>query len=190
MECGIYKEPKISTIHGVHILNLTSECPTANTPTHLFVRNPQLVDYAELISLPLIAQAKGWIKNLDQMLDTLEISEAFEIIQMEAPGPISIGDFRERLQNHTLYEFKAVMVYLQYIMVFVGLITLVVFSWLILKKHISLSSLCCCCPAAFRITWIGKANAPPKYEGAPENEPLADTTQRPQLPLRDIRDPV
>ena len=56
---------QVETIEGVYILTLLDNCPKANTPDHIFTRNPHVVSSQQLIALPLIQTAAEWFNTID-----------------------------------------------------------------------------------------------------------------------------
>ena len=55
---------QVETIEGVYILTLSDDCPKANTPDHIFTRNPHVVSSQQPISLPLIETAAEWLDTI------------------------------------------------------------------------------------------------------------------------------
>ena len=54
VECK--KEINITSIQGIHLLQLTEECPKASTFEYLFVRALDMIGYHKIIRLPLHGQ--------------------------------------------------------------------------------------------------------------------------------------
>ena len=65
--------PTVETINGVFILTLTENCPKANTPDHVFTRNPHVVSWQEMIALPLIQKAMKWFDTIEQRFEGIEL---------------------------------------------------------------------------------------------------------------------
>ena len=75
----------ITTISGVHLLRLTEACPKASTSEFLFVRTPDLVEFHELITLPLLSQAKEWLGEVSRELDLTAVMKSMD--DTEVPRP-------------------------------------------------------------------------------------------------------
>ena len=76
----------VTTISGVHLLRLTEACPKASTTEFLFVRTPELVGYHELITLPLLFQAKEWLGEMSKELDLTEVMKSMEDPDVPEPS--------------------------------------------------------------------------------------------------------
>ena len=57
---------KVEPIKGVYILTLSDTCPKANTPDHIFTRNPHVVSSQQLITLPCVENAAKWFETIDK----------------------------------------------------------------------------------------------------------------------------
>ena len=67
----------VETIQGVFILMLTESCPKANTPDHVFTRNPHIVSSQHLIALPLIQKAVRWFDTIEQRFQGIDLEPIF-----------------------------------------------------------------------------------------------------------------
>ena len=103
----------VETINGVFILTLTETCPKANTPDHVFTRNPHVVSSQEMISLPLIQKAVKWFDTIEQRFKGIELEPIFEELKFEQDGPISIQQFRHRIETDTKLFYRDVIDYIQ-----------------------------------------------------------------------------
>ena len=88
----------ITTISGVHLLRLTEACPKASTADFLFVRTPDLVGYHELITLPLLSQAKEWLGEMSKELDLTKVMKSMEDPDLPEPS-IPLRKFRNKLRG-------------------------------------------------------------------------------------------
>ena len=93
--------PSVETIQGVYILTLTELCLKANTPDHVITRNPDVVSSQQLIALPLIQKAARWFETIEQRFKGIDLKPIFEELQIEQEGPISIQQFRHRIEMDT-----------------------------------------------------------------------------------------
>ena len=75
----------INTISGVHLLRLTEACPKTLTHDFLFVRTPDLVGFHELITLPLLSQAKEWLGEMSQELDLMVVMKSMDDLWVPIP---------------------------------------------------------------------------------------------------------
>ena len=92
---------KVETINGVYILTLTETCSKANTPDHVFNRNPHVVSSQQLIALTLIQKAERWFQDIEQRFRGVDLEPIFEELRLEEEGPISIQQFRHRIETDT-----------------------------------------------------------------------------------------
>ncbi|CAB4024052.1 Hypothetical predicted protein [Paramuricea clavata] len=113
-DCGPYQDPTVTTIQGVHILKLTTECPTANTPTHLFTTNPQVVEYQDILSLPLITKADSWLKETINEEKASKLNEIIENWKTTSIQPIPIHALRSQLKNYEWNKMINVITHVQY----------------------------------------------------------------------------
>ena len=71
----------ITTISGVHLLQLTEACPKASTSEFLIVRTPDLIGFHELITLlvsSLLSQAKEWLGEMSRELDLTAVMKTMD----------------------------------------------------------------------------------------------------------------
>ena len=103
----------VETIQGVFILTLTESCPKANTPDHVFTRNPQVVSTQQLIALPLIQRAVRWFDTIEQRFQGISLETIFEELHLEQEGPISIQQFRHHIETDTKMFYRDIIDYVQ-----------------------------------------------------------------------------
>ena len=72
-------ETNITSMQGIHLLQLTEECPKASTSEYLFVRAPDMIGYHEIIRLPLLSQAKEWLGTIAKEVDLTSGLEEIEL---------------------------------------------------------------------------------------------------------------
>ena len=101
----------ITTISGVHLLRLTEACPKASTADFLFIRTPELVGYHELITLPLLSQAKEWLGEMSKELDLTKVMKSMEDPDLPEPS-IPLRKFRNKLRGRDMEVYKIVESYL------------------------------------------------------------------------------
>ena len=101
----------ITTISGVHLLRLTEACPKASTHKFLFVRTPDLVGFHELITLPLLSQAKEWLGEMSRELDLTAVMKSVDDLGVPSPT-IPLRRFRNKLQGRDMAMYKVVESYL------------------------------------------------------------------------------
>ena len=102
VEC--YSGTNITTIQGIHLLQLTKECPKASTAEYLFFQTPDMIGYHEINQLPLLSQAKEWLGTIAMEvglmagLSTIDPSSSSTL-------SISLPEFRQRVKDssRTLY---------------------------------------------------------------------------------------
>ena len=102
----------ITTITGVHLLQLTEACPKASTPDHLFIRTPDLlVGLRKIITLPLLTQSREWLGGVAKELDLQSALDDVEGLTVsEAKVPLSL--VRNHLQHRHYSLYKTIEGYL------------------------------------------------------------------------------
>ena len=116
---------EVQTIQGVHLLTLMEDCPKANTLDHFFVWNPHIVSSQQLVPLPLLQDAKEWIKEINATDDNVNLSEIFKELKTSYSGNVPIDKFKHRVVNHRIIKYQSWLTYLQIAMTFLGLIVIV-----------------------------------------------------------------
>ena len=102
----------ITTIRGVHLLQLTEDCPKASTPHHLFIRTPDLlVGLQKIITLPLLSQSRQWLGDVAKELD---LKRAFRGIEelTDTRAKVPLSKVREHLANREYSVYKEVEGYI------------------------------------------------------------------------------
>ena len=92
VECK--KETNITSIQGIHLLQLTEECPKASTSEYLFVRAPDMIGYHEIIRLPLLSQAEEWLGTIAKEVD---LTNGLEDIELTSS--LSLPEFRWKVSS-------------------------------------------------------------------------------------------
>ena len=88
------KETNITSIQGIHLLQLTEECPKASTSEYLFVRAPDMIGYHEIVRLPLLSQAKEWLGTIAKEVDlTIGLEE------IELTNSLLLPEFRRKVSS-------------------------------------------------------------------------------------------
>ena len=128
----------VTTISGVHLLRLTEACPKASTTDFLFVRTPELVGYHELITLPLLSQAKEWLGEMSKELDLTEVMKSMEDPDVPEPS-IPLRKFRNKLWGRDMEVYKIVESYLTTIVTY-GVVLFFIGALLSTKEESTLSS--------------------------------------------------
>ena len=85
-------ETNITSIQGIHLLQLTEECPKASTSEYLFVRAPDMIGYHEIIRLPLLSQAKEWLGTIAKEVDLTN-----GLKEIELTSSLSLHEFRRKV---------------------------------------------------------------------------------------------
>ena len=88
----------ITTIQGVHLLQLTEECAKASTAEYLFVRTPDMIGYHEIIRLPLLSQAKEWLGTIAKEVDLMAGLSAIDT-SSSSTSSLSLLEFRRRVRD-------------------------------------------------------------------------------------------
>ena len=125
----------VTTISGVHLLRLTEDCPKASTNEFLFVRTPDLVGYHELITLPLLSQAKEWLGDMSKELDLTEAMKSMEDPDVPEPS-IPLRKFRNKLRGRDMEVYKIVESYLTTIVTYgVVLFSIGALFWCVYRRR-------------------------------------------------------
>ena len=109
---------KVETIWGVHLLNLTAECPKASTAHHYFTRTTNMVGFAKIVTIPLLTQSKEWIGRLSKEFDKGDIKLALEEMTDHSMS-IPIQQFKRRLEKHKLAQYYKYERYAQSAMMYI-----------------------------------------------------------------------
>ena len=112
----------VETIQGVHLLTLMEECPKAITPDHFFVRNPHVVSSQQLIPLPLIHDAKEWLKEINATNEDVDLQEIFKELKKDHAGRVPMDKFKYRVTHHQTIKFRSWLLYLQIALTIVGVV--------------------------------------------------------------------
>ena len=127
---------KVETIHGVYILTLTESCSKANTPDHVFNRNPHVVSSQQLIALTLIQKAEKWFQTIEQRFNGLDLTPIFEELHLETEGPISIQQFRHRIESDTKKFYITIIDYVQLTLTGIATLYLTYLLFQFLRKYV------------------------------------------------------
>ena len=84
----------ITSIQGIHLLQLTEECPKASASEYLLVRAPDMIGYHEIIRLPLLSQAKEWLGAIAKEVD---LTSGLE--EIELTNSLSLPEFRQKVSS-------------------------------------------------------------------------------------------
>ena len=123
----------ITTISGVHLLRVTEACSKASTHD-LFVRTPDLVGFHELITLPLLSQAKEWLGEMSRELDLTAVMKSMDDLGVPSPT-IPLRRFRNKLQGRDMVMDKVVESYLITIVAYgVVLVSIGALFWCIYRQ--------------------------------------------------------
>ena len=97
----------ITTIQGIHLLQLTQECPKASTSEYLFVRMPDMIGDHEIIRLPLLSQAKEWLGTMAKEVD---LTRGLEEIALTTS--LSLLEFRRKVGDSSRSKYLRVERYM------------------------------------------------------------------------------
>ena len=111
---------KVETTQGVHLLTLTEACPKANTPDHFFVRNPHVVSSQQLIPLPLIHDAKEWLKEITATNEDVDLQTIFEELKKDHAGHVPMDKSKYRVTHHQTIKYRGWLTYLQLALTVLG----------------------------------------------------------------------
>ena len=104
---------QVETIEGVYILTLSDSCPKANTPDHIFKRNPHVMSSQQLITLPLMQTAAEWFDTIDNSFVGIDLKPVLEEVKSSREGPISIEVFRNQTEAKNTRFYKNIIDYVQ-----------------------------------------------------------------------------
>ena len=113
---------KVETIQVIHLLTLTENCPKANTLDHFFIRNPHVVSSQRLIPLPLIQDAKEWLKEINATKEDVNLNEIFKELQADYSGRVPIDKFKHRVANRKIIQYRSWLSYLKLVMTMIGVL--------------------------------------------------------------------
>ena len=135
---------KVETINGVYILTLTETCSKANTPDHVFNRNPHVVSSQQLIALTLIQKAERWFQDIEQRFKGVDLEPIFEELRLEEEGPISIQQFRHRIETDTKKFYLTIIDYVQLSLTGIATLYLTYLMFQCLRKYVFPKIPFCC----------------------------------------------
>ena len=115
---------KVETIQGVHLLTLTEACPKANTPHHFFVRNPHMVSSQQLIPLPLIHDAKEWLREINATNEDVDLQTIFKKLKKDHAGRVPMDKFKYRVTHHQTIKYRGWLMHLQLALTAFGVVVI------------------------------------------------------------------
>ena len=115
---------KVETIQGVHLLTLTEACLKANTPDNFFVRNPHVASSQQLIPLPLIHDAKEWLREINATNEDVDLQEIFKELEKDHAGHVPMDKFKYRVTHHQTIKFRGWLMYLQLALTVFGVVVI------------------------------------------------------------------
>ena len=125
----------ITTISGVHLLQLTEAHPKASTSEFLFVWTPDLVGFHELITLPLLSQAKEWLGEMSWELDVTAVMKSMDYADVPRPT-IPLRRLRNKLQGRDMAMYKTIESYLiTIVMYWVVLVSIGALFWCVYRRR-------------------------------------------------------
>ena len=113
-DCGFHSKTKVITIEGVYLLNLTAECPQANTPTHLFLRNAHVSEFRDLMAMPFTIPTNTWLGELRDELGSDVLGDVLQDLQSSQFQPVTLPQFRRHVTRERRWNpFLLVVKYVQ-----------------------------------------------------------------------------
>ena len=135
---------KVETIKRVYILTLSDACPKANTPDHIFTRNPHVVSSQQLTALPSVQTAAKWFETLDKSFTGIQLKPVFEEVKSIKDGPISIEVFRKQIETKNTRFYKDVIDYVQLVLTAIAVTYAAYLLLKILRNHVFPKIPWCC----------------------------------------------
>ena len=167
---------KVETIRGVYILTLSDTCPKANTPDHIFTRNPHVVSSQQLITLPSMQNAVQWFKTIDNSFSGTQLEPVLEEIKTIRDGPISIETFRKQIERKKTRFYKEIIDYVQLALTAVAVTYAIYLLLKVIRNRIFTRIPWCC-------TFCKKDKRVKQYVAVPR---LAGQTIKPNAKARDL----
>ena len=140
-DCGPNQEPKISTIQGVYLLNLTEECPKASTADYYFSQNRRIIEYLNVIQLPTSQETQHWL-DLDTEELQRKLPQILEDIRVEGLEKLTIQGLRKRMEAIGRDDVWSKLGLVQLVLVLT--LTLGV-AGMVLYRIYRKCARCCCC---------------------------------------------
>ena len=135
---------EVETIEGFYILTLSDTCPKANTPDHIFIRNPHVVSSQQLIALPNVQTAAKWFDNKDNSFAGIDLKPALEEVESTREGPISIEVFRKQIETKNTRFYKNVVDYVQLALTAIAVTYAIYLILKLLRDRVFTLLLWCC----------------------------------------------
>ena len=99
-------------VDGVHMVNLSDECPRASTPDFVFTRTPSLYHRHELIKLPLLEHSRRWLSEVSQELNAVAVRESVEWY-LNGSTTMSLPAIRSAIENRQHQMYSTMYSYIQ-----------------------------------------------------------------------------
>ena len=123
----------MTIIQGIHLLQLTEECPKASTSEYLFVRTPDMIGYHEIIRLPLLSRAKEWLGTIAKEVDLTR-----DLEETELDTSLSRPEFRQRVGDSSRSMYLRVEPYMLSVVLYVVLFGVLVSTvYFIIRRGMS-----------------------------------------------------
>ena len=106
---------KVDSIQGVTIIKLSKRCPKANTPDHIFIRNPTIATKREVVTLPALQNNTEWFENIRDEFRNYDLKAELQAIHQTNPGPVPLVTFRKELESKNTRMIELYFGYVQYV---------------------------------------------------------------------------
>ena len=126
--CQNSMENEQVSIHGEYILTLTPECPSANTPTHLFVLSTQKLYHEGTISLPSMSSNITWLSKIKQQFGNINLTKHLQDMQAHQSQPISLLHFKNHISNIPYDTYETAKEYVQDGVTVIALLVILYYS--------------------------------------------------------------
>ena len=81
-----------------------------------------MVSSQRLIPLPLIQDAKEWLKEINATKEDVNLNEIFKELQTDYSGRVPIDKFKHRVANRKIIQYQSWLSYLQLVMTVIGVL--------------------------------------------------------------------
>lgn len=123
------------TIKGVYILQLTKQCPSAHTKSHVFIRNTMVLHAQNIVSLPLLGETNKWLQEVQTELKKVNITKELETLREITFQPIPLSKFKHHMRNIKTQRIHTILHYARDVVTITAICTATVFIARFLYLH-------------------------------------------------------
>ena len=136
VHCNEPNTANVTYVEGTTFLNLTRQCPTANTPQHLFSRNEKILENHDLMRMKLNSEARYWIANIAKMVNQNWILDLLNKQENNENQPLHLKQLIQRIKTHSFDQYVMIKGYITDIVTYVMIPIFLYYAYLFAKMYI------------------------------------------------------